>query len=206
MIGNTESTKSYVTQIRDVALLEGERVSHVFCPESGLTGEPAGIGQMLVTTNQRIMAFSIDEGGRETFMVPIEELKGISVKSGNRSPSALIQGILLIAGALLIYLVVSYWLVDRFDGFGFRDIPLIRMNPGAFLLFVAALMGAFFIGRHYFTQEEGSVTFQGGNWAFSFPYKGESAGNEIYQVINTVFADRRFELDSFRRFGAEPPA
>lgn len=202
MIGVIEPVESYVTQIRDVALLAGERVSHVFCPESGLMGEPPAAGQLLVTTNQRIIAFSIGEGNQETFMVPIEELTGVSVKAGSRTSSALIQGILLIAGALFIYLVVAYWLTDRFPS---PEIPLIHMDAGAFMVFVIALMGAFFIGRHYFGKEEGSVTFQRGNWAFSFPYIGEAPGYEIYQVINTVFADRRSQLDGRRHTGAKPP-
>ena len=202
MFDDSDSTGSYGTHIRDVALLDGEQVGHVFCPESGLTRELPATGPVLVTTNQRIMAFSVDEGGRETFMVPVEELRGVSVKSGVRTSAALVQGILLIAGALLIYVVVSYWFVDRFP---IRDIPVINMDPGAFLFFVAALMGAFFIGRHYFTKEEGAVTFQGGNWAFSFPFKGDAPGYEIYQVINSVFADRRAELDASRRSGPEPP-
>ena len=197
-----EPAESYVTHIRDVALLPMERVSHVFCPETGLTGEPQGTGQMLVTTNQRIMAFSINEGGRETFMVPIEELKGVSVKSGSRTPTDLVQGILLIAGALFVYLIVAYWFAGKFQ---VPTIPLIRMDAGAFVIFVIALMGAFFIGRHYFAREEGSVTFQGGNWAFSFPYKGEEPGAQIYQVINTVFADRRLGLDTFLHARAKPP-
>ena len=61
MISVIEPAESYVTHIRDVALLPMERVSHVFCPETGLTGEPQGTGRMLVTTNQRIMAFSMEQ-------------------------------------------------------------------------------------------------------------------------------------------------
>ena len=202
MTGRTESTRSYVTQIRDVALLDGEQVGHVFCPETGLTREPPATGRVLVTTNQRILAFSVDDGGRETFMVPVEELQGVSVKSAVRTPAALVQGIMLIAGAVLIYLMVSYWLVDRIQ---IREIPVINMSPGALLLFVAALIGAFLIGKHYFTKEEGAVTFQGGNWTFSFPYKGDDATIEIYQVVNSVFADRRAELEASRCAGLERP-
>ena len=202
MTGRTESTRSYVTQIRDVALLDGEQVGHVFCPETGLTREPPATGRVLVTTNQRILAFSVDDGGRETFIVPVEELQGVSVKSAVRTPAALVQGIMLIAGAVLIYLMVSYWLVDRIQ---IREIPVINMSPGALLLFVAALIGAFFVGKHYFTKEEGAVTFQGGNWTFSFPYKGDDAIIEIYQVVNSVFADRRAELEASRRAGLERP-
>ena len=201
MIDVIEPAESYVTHIRDVALLPKERVSHVCCPDSGLTGEPPSTGQVLVTTNQRIMAFSINERGRETFMVPIEELRGISVKTGSRSSTDLVQGILLIGGALFVYLVVAYWFAGKFQ---VPTIPLIRMDAGAFIIFVIALMGAFFIGRHYFGKEEGSVTFQGGNWAFSFPYRGKTPGSEIYQVINTVFADRRIGLDAFLHTGAKP--
>ena len=57
----------------------------------------------------------------------------------------------------------------------------------------------------FFTKEEGAVTFQGGSCSFSFPYKGVDATIEIYQVVNSVFADRRAELDASRRAGLERP-
>ena len=49
---------SYLTHIRDVALLPGERVTHVFSPSAGLSDEPPMEGHLLITTDQRILAFA----------------------------------------------------------------------------------------------------------------------------------------------------
>ncbi|MCH6547736.1 MAG: hypothetical protein IH798_04750, partial [Gemmatimonadetes bacterium] len=52
-------------------------------------------------------------------------------------------GILLIVGALFVYLVLAYWFVGRFPA---PEIPLIGVDVGAFMIFVIAVMAAFFIG------------------------------------------------------------
>ena len=46
--------------IREVALLPGETIDHVFSPELGLTQDPDINGEMLVATNQRIVSILSD--------------------------------------------------------------------------------------------------------------------------------------------------
>ena len=188
MVIGSRVPQSYITHIRDVALLPGEQIRHVFSPYPGLTQEPPVRGKMLVTTNQRILAFSQEDGRRQTYLVPVEELKGVVVKSGGRSYASLFQGLLLVVGGIFVYLALAYWLTGQFNG---PSVPVLNMDIGAILVLLALLIGVVLIGRYYLAKEDGSVIFQGSGWVFTFPYQGAQAGEEIYQVVNSVFAARQ---------------
>jgi hypothetical protein len=177
-----------VTHIRDIALLPGERVTHVFSPDRGLTDVLPVEGQVLITTDRRILAFSQVDGRHETFLAPLEELKGVSVKTSARTPGSLFQGILLTLGAIFLYLVIAYWLTGRLEGPG---IPFINIDLAPFLVLLLILLGVLLAGKHYFAKKAGSVTFQGSAWVFAFPCRGNTVGQEIYQVVNSVFAARQ---------------
>ena len=179
---------SYITHVRDVALLTGETVTHVFSPTRGLTEEPPVDGHLLITTNQRILAFSQEDGRNETYLVPVEELKGVVVKSGARGPISLLQGLGLVVVGLAIYLFAAYQLTGQFAG---PDVPFIKIDLGAFMVLLAIIAGLLLIGKYYFVKEGGSVTFQGSNWVFTFPYGGDLARDQVYQVVNTIFQARR---------------
>ena len=179
--------ESYLTQIRDVALLSREKIIHVFSPQDGLVDEPTGTGRLLITTNLRILSFSQGEDNNETLLVPVEELKGVVVKNRMRNSASLLQGLLMMVGGVIIYLVISYWLTGRFNG---PNVPVINLDVGPLLVLLALLGIGWIVGKHYFSRESGSVTFQGSNWAFTFPFVGKKAGGEVYQVVNTVFATR----------------
>ena len=175
------------TQVREVTLLPGETITCVFSPEQGLTTAPPPTGQVLITTNQRVLVFRRNDGRNETFLAPLEELKGVAVKTRTRNATSIFQGIVLAAGGVLLYLVVAYWLTGRFDG---PNVPLIHIDIGPLLVLLVALLGVLLMGRRYFIKEDGLVTFQGNNWSFEFPYRGNRAGQEIYQVVNSLFAAR----------------
>jgi hypothetical protein len=170
-----------------VALLAGEKVTHVFSPQEGIVRDPTSAGRLLITTNHRIISFSDGARGHETLLVPIEELKGVMLKTGARNSASLSQGLLMILGGLVVYFVLSYWLTGRFDG---PSIPLINIDLGPFIILLALLGCAWFGGQHYFAKQEGSVTFQGSNWVFTFPYSGEKASGEVHRIVETVFAAR----------------
>ena len=174
-------------QIRGVALLPGEKITHVFSPELGLTPEPPASGQVLIATNQRVLAFCRNDGRNETVLVPVEELKGVTVKSRTRTSVSIAQGILLMVGSIILYLAVAYWLTSRFDG---PTVPAIRMDLAPFLVLVIAVIVVAVIGRNYFGKEDGAVTFQGTNWSFAFPYRGVRAGQEIREVVNSLLVSR----------------
>ena len=71
---------------------------------------------------------------------------------------------------------------------------LSTWDLGALAVLAAAVFGAVFIGRQYFTRQWGAVTFHGANWSFTFPFLGGDPGHEIYQVINSVFLTRQAGL------------
>lgn len=178
---------NYLTRIRGVPLLPQEWVNHSFTPTEGISPEPSATGRLLVTTNQRIISFSQGQKGDETVLVPVDELNGVVVKPESRSSGSLVQGLMLLVAGALIYLISGYWLADRLQG---PNIPIINLDVWALVILAALIWGGWLIGRHYFVKEVGQVTFQGGNWAFSFPYSGDKPTAEVHQVIRTAFVSR----------------
>lgn len=174
-------------QVRGVAMLPGERISHVFSPELGLTEQPPETGQVLVATNQRVLAFCQNDGHNETFLVPVEELGSVAVKTRRRRSGSIIQGMLLTVAGVLLYLALAYWLTGRFDG---PAVPVIGMDMAPFLLLLTALFVVAWSWGRLFAKSDGSVIFQGANWSFTFPYRGDRAGRHVYQVVNGLFATR----------------
>ena len=188
MISRMPEQRSYITHVREVALLSGERIVQVFCPDRGLTQEPPVRGKILITTNQRILAFYRDNDRNETNLVPIEELNGVAVKTGDRSYGSLFQGLLLIIGAIFLYLVVAYWLTGRFTG---GSVPVLGISWGSMMVLMLVLIGLGLVARHYFGKEDGSIIFQGSSWVFAFPYQSDRSRQDIYTVVNSVFAARQ---------------
>ena len=187
---------SYLTRIRNVGLLSGEKVVSLFSPSEGVIAEPTAAGPLLITTNQRIISFSKDQDDRETMLFPVEELKGITVKNGSANSLALWQGLVMIAGGLILYFVVSYWLTGKLEG---PRLPLIDIDLGPFVLLIGILAGAWLAWKHYSASAGGLVYLQGSNWGFSFSYQGEQAADEVYKLVNTIFDARN------ARSGYSPP-
>lgn len=189
MIIEQPGKKSYLTKIRNVALLPQERVDNVFSPEKGLVKEPWGEGQLLVTTDERIISFSQSQGSQETYIVPVGELQGIVVRScGTRSSTSLLQGLLLVGGAFGLYVVLSYWLTGRFRG---PNIPLVNVDVAPLVILMTILLGGWLLMRYYLAPSHGSATFRGANWSFAFPFTQSVAEDDIYKLVNATFIKRR---------------
>jgi hypothetical protein len=174
--------------VRHVGLLSGESISHTFSHENGLVPEPPEQGKMLVVTNLRVMAFGRSEGVRETVLIPVEEVKAVSVTAGQRSNGTLFQGGLMIVAAVFFYVLLAYWLTGRIDG---PTVPVIRMDLVAFVVFLAILTGVAMMAQIYFAKPDGEVTFQGDGVKVTFQFRGESAEEEIYVLVNAAFAARQ---------------
>lgn len=179
---------SPATTIRKVSLLSGETVSHTFCPEKGLIPHPREEGRMLVLTNRRVIAFGQRDGMRETVLMPVEEVKAVAVNAGRRSKGTLFQGGLMMMAGVFFYVLLAYWLTGRIDG---PTIPVIRMDLVAFLVFLGILSGIGMMAQFYFGKPDGEVTFQGDGVKVTFPFRGEIAEDQIYQVVNATFAARQ---------------
>ncbi len=174
--------------VRQVSLLPGESIGYTFNPENGLISKPLPKGRMLILTNRRVMMFGQKDGVRETVLVPLEEVKAVAVNAGQRSKGTLFQGGMMIVAAVFFYVMLAYWLAGRIDG---PTVPIIRMDLVAFVVFLAILIGVTMLAQMYFAKPDGEVTFQGNGVKFTFPFRGETAEDEMYIVVNAVFTARQ---------------
>jgi hypothetical protein len=179
-------------RIRGVALLADESPTHVFSAADGLISEPPPTGQVLVVTNERVIAFCQAAGKQETYLVPLNEVKHVVVKAGSRSASMLLQGSLMVVAGIVIYLVLGYWLTNQIEG---PTIPVLHMDVAPFIALIIVLAGLTMIAQVYFTKPDGTVTVQGDGLQFTFPFQGDTAQREIFDVVNTAFATRQRKLE-----------
>ena len=174
--------------IRQVLLMAGESVSAIFSSEKGLLPEPTNDGRLMVLTNQRLMAFGQHEGMKETVLMPVEEVKAVAISAGARSKGTLIQGVLMVGAAVILYILLAYWLTGRIDG---PTVPIIRMDLVAFIVFLAVLSGIGLLAQIYFSKPDGEVTFQGDGVKVTFPFKGETAKSDVFKVVDAAFVARQ---------------
>ena len=179
-------------RIRGVALLAGETPVHVFSVADGLISEPPPTGQVLVVTNERVIAFCQAEGKQQTYLVPLNEVKHVVVKAGSRSVSMLLQGSLMVVAGIFIYLVLGYWLTNQIEG---PTIPVLHMDVAPFIALIIVLAGLTMIAQVYFTKPNGTVTVQGDGLQFTFQFQGDTGQREIFDVVNTSFATRQMKLE-----------
>ena len=165
------------TSVRELPLLDGERIEEQFAPDSGLVLDTPWKGQLLVLTNQRVISFVQSDAHRQTLLAPLGELKGVLVKSNTKGFRDLSQGLSMMFIGILTYLVLGYIL----DGIS------IALALGSAIAFV----GVLFIAKYFLWEEEGSISFQGGSWELSFPYKSNRASADVYQLINRFFQLRQ---------------
>ena len=190
------------SKIREVALLAGETPVHVFSAAHGLTSEPPPTGQLLIVTNERVIAFCQAEGKQETYVVPMHELKHVVVKAGSRSASMLLQGSLMVVAGIFIYLVLGYWLTKQIEG---PTIPVLHIDVAPFIALIIVLAGLTMIAQVYFTKPDGTVTVQGDGLQFTFQFQGDTAQREIFDVVNTAFATRQTKFEESPQLGSGDP-
>ena len=184
----TDATVSVEPYVRNVALLPGESTSLHFTPDEGLVLAPLEIDRLLVLTNQRLIAFEQNEGMSETVIIPVEEVKSVEVKRGSRSKGTMLQGALIMVGAVTFYVLTSYWLTGKIDG---PTVPIIRMDLVALIVFLAVLFGVGMMAQIYFGKPDDEVTFQGDGVRLTFRFRGESSKKDVFDVVNTAFAARQ---------------
>ena len=184
MVNGAPTRDSYLIRVRNVSLLPGERVNHLFSPSLGFIREPSARGHLLVATDRRVMAFAQDDGRDETYLATLESLQAVSYRGESRGTGSLFQGLLVVLGALIMYLILAYQLTGQFQG---PLIPVIRMDAGAVAVMLAVVVVAWLLWKHYFTSQRGTISFQGGTWSFSFPCRSREARGHVYQLLDAVF-------------------
>ena len=121
-------------------------------------------------------------------MMPVEEVKTVAVNVGARSKGTLLQGGLMVVAAVVFYVLIAYWLTGRIDG---PTVPIIRMDLVAFIVFLAVLSGVGMMAQMYFGKPDGEAIFQGDGVKVTFPFRGESAEEDMFKLVNAAFSARR---------------
>ena len=188
-------TRNYLSRVRGIALLPDETVSRVFSLEEGLLDEPPSRGQLLFATSQRILFFRGDGTSREATVLPLEDLRGVTLDTSARGTLSLFKGALTLLAALVFYAVVAYWLAGRIDS---PPVPGINMDFVPFVVLAAVLVGAWLYWRHSVKRAGGKVTLQGSNWQLTFSVDGAEHIPEINLVVESLFLDRRQLIRSIR--------
>ena len=185
-MNGTSTRDNYLTRVRNVSLLPGERVTHLFTPSLGFIDEPSARGHLLVATTRRVMAFAQDDGSDETYLATLESLQAVVYRRESRGTGSLFQGLLVVVGALAVYLVLAYQLTGSFEG---PVIPIIRMDMGAVAVLLAVVVAAWLMWKYYYysTGQRGSISFQGSTWSFSFPCRSREAREQVHRLMDSVF-------------------
>ena len=174
--------------VRDVRILRGEFIGHIFNSEHGLISEPSSQGRMLLLTNQRVIAFGKRANIRDTVIVPLKEIKIVAVTVGKRTKGTLFQGGIMMVAAVLLYVILAYWLTGRIDG---PQVPIVRMDLVAFIAFLAVLVGVAVLAQMYFAKPDGEVMFQGDGVKVTFSFRGDTSEKEMYVLVNAAFSARQ---------------
>lgn len=196
MIDQAGQPRNYLSRVRGIALMPGERVARVFSLQEGMLEEPSGTGQLLIATNHRILFFKDEGSAREATLLPIEELNGITIDTAEKGTLSPIRGILTMLAALAFYLVVAYWISGQIDSPG---LPGLNIDFVPFFLLAAVLVGAWLYWRHSVRRAGGQVTLQGSSWNLSFTVLGAERIPDINAVVECLYLCREERWTSLMR-------
>ena len=120
---------SFLSHIRGVELLPGERVAAFLNAEHGLTREPTPAGRLLVATDRRIIAVADEGPTRVVQMFATDTVTAVSVRNDARRGLSWKQWGTLLLGGVFAYVLLAYWLVDRLPDVVIPVINLHAMTP-----------------------------------------------------------------------------
>ena len=161
-----QTETSYLTQIRGVELLPGERIGAILHQEQGLIAEPVGSGRLLAATNRRVISVAEDGPTRVAQMYAMASVCGVGVRNDARRGLSWLQWAALAAGAVAAYLILAYWLVDRLPSV---IIPVINLHAVAAILVILIALAVWLLWRSM-TDSGGSVIrVEGVNWSLDVP-------------------------------------
>lgn len=177
--------------VRELRLHNGEWIEERFDPSDGIVSDTPNTGELMVLTNRRVISFLEVDGQKETILASLAELQGVSIKANTKGIKSISQGLFLILLGILGYFIIGYIL----DG------VTVALSLGGAIIFV----GLLFISRYFFWEQEGSISFQGGNWEFGFPYRTDRASADVYKLVNRFF-QLKIEPNGYqpRRDGEHP--
>jgi hypothetical protein len=180
-------TPSFIKQIRNVELLVDEEIAASFSSTKGIVPEPTSYGTLLVITSERLISFTESNNQKESLIVPLEDLDGVTVKHGYRKNWSLLQRILMIISGLFLYLALSYWVTGQWNG---PSVPLINIDLGPLVVLVVIASTLWLGSKFYFGRQRGNLMFQGGSWMVSIPATGPNSESQMYELTNLIFSER----------------
>lgn len=161
-----QTATSYLSRIRGVELLPGEGIEAILHPEQGLVAEPVGSGRLLAATNRRVISVVEDGSTRVAQMYALASVCGVGVRNDARRGLSWLQWAVLALGAVVAYLVLAYWLVDRLPSV---IIPVINLHAVAAVLVILIALAVWLLWRSM-THSGGSVIrVEGVNWSLDVP-------------------------------------
>ncbi len=175
-------------RLRGVPLARGEEIARVFLPDEGLVASVPRSGQALILTNQRLIAFRGVEGYRDTHMAMASEIAQCSVRTGQRNWSAILQGLMIIVGGAVLYLIVGYWLAGQVSG---PNVPVLNIDVAPFIALLIILAGMFILAHNYFTRPAGAVIFHGEGMEIAFPFRSSLDVQQVYDLVDLAHSYRR---------------
>ncbi len=175
-------------RIRGVPLNSGETVTRVFLPNDGLADVVPQSGQALILTNQRLIAFRGVEGYRDTHIAWTSEITQSSVRTGQRNWGAVLQGLMIVVGGAILYLVVGYWLAGQISG---PQIPVLNIDIAPFIALLIVLAGVFILLQNYLTRPAGAMIFHGEGMEIAFPFRSSLDVGQVYVFVDLAHEARR---------------
>ena len=196
-----ESHAPLPDRIRGVPLDLGETIAKVFLPDQGLVESVPVAGQALILTDRRLIAFRGLEGFRDTHLAMASEITQCSVRTGQRNWGAVIQGLMIMVGGAVLYLIVGYWLAGQVSG---PNVPVLNIDVAPLIALLVILVGLLMLAQNYFTRPAGAVIFHGEGLEFAFPFRSSL---DVQQVYDFVYEAQSARIRAGARDpGASPPA
>lgn len=155
------SNASFLSRVRGVELLPGERVAALLSPDDGLLAEPPKDGRLLVATDRRFI--NLEDSGESQIrqIFAINSVSGASVRNDVLRGFSWKQWVSLIVGGIIVYVALAYWLVDRLPQI---IIPGLNLHVFALIVMILVILAGWLFWRG-FTQPGGmTIHVHGVNW------------------------------------------
>ena len=170
-------------RIRGVPLTLGEKITKIFLPDRGLVESVPEAGQALILTDRRLIAFRGLEGFRDTHLAMASEITQCSVRTGQRNWGAVIQGLMIMIGGAVLYLIVGYWLAGEVSG---PNVPVLNIDVAPLIALVVILIGIIMLAQNYFARPAGAVIFHGEGLEFAFPFRSSLDVQQVYDFVDAA--------------------
>ena len=157
-----ESIASYLSSIRGVDLLPDEKVAALFSPTVGRVAEPPRTGRLMVATDQRFLNMDDDGDSKVREIFALDSVAGLSIRDDLLRGFSWLQWLTLIAGGLIVYLALAYWLVERLPPI---IIPVINLHAFALVIMIIVVLAGWLFWRGFTRPGGTTIRIHGGNWS-----------------------------------------